>query len=378
MKLLFIASQALYNIGKLILLNNEFRTLLGELLDIGQNIFSSLTDQAGEDLKKTGDAMKDKMNLNESGKEKVDDIAFGDQSVHEPHLIDENATDPTHAGLLDTGDSVHPDILPTNPTHLDRMSQQNNLSGANSSQFQPTPLLLDRPNKMDQYKNAMHNQGQEHKETIMKHVENRKQKVNQTTQENFDEEQQTDLLDRLQNAIGQVQRHPKYQEAIETLIGLVKTWSNRLDHARGKVKEHIQSQDSTEQASYRDQAEMELKTLIEGWAQGRSIDPILESVQTVMNDAKNDPTLRQYYDTALQYVQRLLRDPDYINNENSTEDGQQLIDIGRELMKGKYGEHYQYLSNQVRDYMHLLAEDDISREINDRVTQIHQDLWMDR
>jgi hypothetical protein len=97
-----------------------------------------------------------------------------------------------------------------------------------------------------------------------------------------------------------------------------------------------------------------------------------------MNDAKNDPTLRQYYDTALQYVQRLLRDPDYINNENSTEDGQQLIDIGRELMKGKYGEHYQYLSNQVRDYMHLLAEDDISREINDRVTQIHQDLWMDR
>ncbi|KAI8890438.1 hypothetical protein K501DRAFT_168773, partial [Backusella circina FSU 941] len=367
-------SKALYNIGKLILLNNEFRSLLGELIDIGQNIFSSVTDQVGEDLKQTGDHMKNNMNLNGSGKEKVDEIVMGHQQTHEePHLIDENATDPTHAGLLNTGDSVHPDILPTNRKQL---NQPNNdtLSAVQTSQFQPS---LDSPSRMDQYGNTIQQQAQDHKDTAIHHLRNRKQDFNQTVQENFDDDQQTELLDRLRNAIGQVQRHPDYQEAIVTLIGLVNTWSNRLVRVRENVKEHIQSQDSDEQASYRDRAEMELKALIEGWAQGRSIDPILEGVQVVIEDAKNDEVLRQYYDTALKYVQRLLCDPDYINTEDSTEDGRQLIDIGRDLMKGRYGEHYQYLSNHIRQYMHLLAEDDVSREINGRLTQIHQDLWMD-
>ncbi|KAG1223903.1 hypothetical protein G6F68_020230 [Rhizopus microsporus] len=71
----------------------------------------------------------------------------------------------------------------------------------------------------------------------------------------------------------------------------------------------------------------EFKSLVEAWAQGQSIDPLLNSLQQVMRDARNDPELHDYYGTVMDYVKRMVREPEYASRDESLEEGRRLMDL---------------------------------------------------
>ncbi|KAG1401413.1 hypothetical protein G6F60_006399 [Rhizopus arrhizus] len=446
------ASDALYQIGKLMLVNNEFRSLLGEVIDISQDIFTNMTSKLGDSLKNAGDDLQGDQRSKRSGKDLVDSAldrglsdgrqdtfdhqnhrtldshhrglgnhhalgnnnslgnnhslgnthslgnnhsldnthSLGDQHDHalddqrrlgpgnQSHILDNNAlgshgaldnkrhggsfdnttsnhkslvstdtTDPRHVGLLNTGDSVHPNAIP------------NELS-ANDS-----PLHHDQQDFMGhrQRSDGREEMGNKASDRLNEH----KKDAHQTVQEHVPKEKRDELLHRLQRVLGQIQQHPDYQRAIETLIRLVKSWSNRLSQKTDDMSDR--SDDAV--------SKREFKSLVEAWAQGQSIDPLLNSLQQVMRDARNDPELHDYYGTVMDYVKRMVREPEYASRDESLEEGRRLMDRGQQVLHGNYDDHLNHLSSQSRHYWRLMAEDPVARDISDRVGAIHRDLWMD-
>ncbi|GAA5799252.1 hypothetical protein HPULCUR_004662 [Helicostylum pulchrum] len=435
-------SDALFKIGKLILLNNEFRSLLGELIDISQEIFSSVSTKAGDSLANAGNGLQnDENHPNKSGKHLVDkllDKALDPNrkstdmnpvhashppmhddthrsSIHdqEPRLVSSPQDGPRHQGLLNTGDSVHPNSLPGGfpgansvdggppatqqplidqnrmgiQQHgvVDSLGQQDALHHQQQQPYEQTNIgnpiqqntvdqdnLNSTTNKYQQ-KVESHPLYQKSKNEMYEH----KDYTRKTFKEKLPKEKQDELLNRLRVSLAQVQKHPEYQGAITTLIRLIKVWSARVSQVSGEVKTQSKQGDSTDQVNARERSERELKTIIECWAQGNSIDPLLHGVQDVMHDMQNDDLLRQFYQDVINYVNRLATEPGYVQREESSQEGRQLMDKGNQMIKGRYREHLDYLSTESRKMIRLIAEDETSKELNHRIATIHRDLWMD-
>ncbi|KAL0146113.1 hypothetical protein V8B55DRAFT_1443688 [Mucor lusitanicus] len=419
------ASESMMQIGKLILLNNEFRSVLGELIDISQDIFNSIAGKAGDSLQQAGSGLQDHNNNGgKSGKHFVDsaldkalsksnnnDINNNNNSIaqnhdhtqqqvssyhdREPHLVDAPKDDPRHQGLLNTGDSVHPNAIPGGfPTVNNNTAPGGGILGEHN-QHQQAPQVPSHhtppfdhnvdshtahnmSGQQPQQKYAEQIQNHPKYQQAQQHYNDHKEFAQNTVKEKVPKEKQDELLRRLQNALAEVQQHPEYQDAISTLIRLIQVWSSRLTKVSSGVMNKAKENDKPEQMSYREQSEKELKAIIECWAQGASIDPLLHGVQDVMRDMQNDEHLREYYHTVMRYADRLLREPGYAQKDSSTEEGRKLMDQGNHIIKGRYKEHLNFLSSESRKYMNLMAEDEISKELHARIAKIHRDLWMDK
>ncbi|KAI9254779.1 hypothetical protein EDC94DRAFT_678873 [Helicostylum pulchrum] len=336
-------------------------------------------------------------------------------SIHdqEPRLVSSPQDGPRHQGLLNTGDSIHPNSLPGGfpgansvdggppatqqplidqnrmgiQQHgvVDSLGQQDALHHQQQQPYEQTNIgnpiqqntvdqdnLNSTTNKYQQ-KVESHPLYQKSKNEMYEH----KDYTQKTFKEKLPKEKQDELLNRLRVSLAQVQKHPEYQGAITTLIRLIKVWSARVSQVSGEVKTQSKQGDSTEQVNARERSERELKTIIEYWAQGNSIDPLLHDVQDVMHDMQNDDLLRQFYQDVINYVNRLATEPGYVQREESSQEGRQLMDKGNQMIKGRYRKHLDYLSTESRKMIRLIAEDETSKELNHRIATIHRDLWMD-
>ncbi|KAG1468340.1 hypothetical protein G6F56_003883 [Rhizopus delemar] len=362
------ASDAIWRIGKLILTNNEFRSLLGEVIDISQDIFTHLTSQMGDSLKNAGDNLQQDQTTKRSGRDIVDStldqgLSPASSRKRSSHLLSSDPNDPRHLGLLNTGDSVHPHAMAADsPRRSSVPPMHSNYLGSMGQQGG------DQMNAGHEEIKGQMNVGQEKAKGQMNQ---QKEAARQKFKEKVPDEKQDELIERLQEALAQIQQHPDYQSAIETLIGLVQAWSKRATN----MSQEVQSRATD--SSDRELAEKEFKALIESWAQEQSMDPLLRGVQNVMEDMKQDDELRAYYHDALRYVERLVREPGYATQDESTEEGKRLMDRGHQVLRGNYDDHLQNLTNESRRYMNLMAEDGMSRELGDRFTAIHRDLWLD-
>ena len=390
--------------------------MLGELIDISQDIFNSVAGKAGESLQQAGSGLQDQdnnggksgkhfvdnaldsaLNHNNNNAQPRDHTQSSSSTYHdrEPHLVNASKDDPRHQGLLNTGDSVHPNAIPGGfPTVNNNTAASGGILG--DQQYQQNapqvPSHHTPPFDNDVNSNTAYNTGdqqsqQNYSEQIQNHpkyqkaqdhLNDHKQFAQGTVKENIPKEKQDELLRRLQDALAEVQQHPDYQDAISTLIQLIKVWSSRLTKVSEGVMSKAKENDRPEQMDYRDQSEKELKAIIECWAQGESIDPLLHGVQDVMRDMQNDDQLRDYYHTVMRYADRLLREPGYAQKDQSTDEGKELMDQGNHLIKGRYKEHLNFLSSESRKYMNLMAEDEVSKELHARIAKIHRDLWMDK
>ena len=207
-------------------------------------------------------------------------------------------------------------------------------------------------------------------------------KAQSYAEEKFPSEKQHDVILRLKHVLHQVQEHPDFQQAIDTLITLVSTWSNRLSEVSATTKEAVAkatgvSGDQGEGMPDWNVISQEAKAVLEDWAQGEPLDPIIDCLQTSATDIKNDESLRNYYDQVKSYMTRLLKEPGYVDNDQSTEEGCMLLQRGKELMTGKYHGQWSQLVRKTKKWTRHVANDPIVKEIRACFEKIHRDLWFD-
>ena len=143
------------------------------------------------------------------------------------------------------------------------------------------------------------------------------------------------------------QQHPDYQQAIQTLLDLAEEYGS---HAN-RLAKGGQGTVSDARAALA-QAEGDLKTLIERFANGTSTDDLWESINTIYEDADKDPELKNWFKAMNQYIRRCLQLQGYILDDESTREWNRLYDHGNYLLRNKYRSH----TDRIVDETKFLAD----------------------
>lgn len=78
------------------------------------------------------------------------------------------------------------------------------------------------------------------------------------------------------------------------------------------------------------------------------------------------------------YTQKLLKEPGYLADDQSTNDGKELVNEVRSSALEKYKREVDSIVQESNNIIRAISEDPNSREISQKIKSIHSHLWYDR
>lgn len=122
---------------------------------------------------------------------------------------------------------------------------------------------------------------------------------------------------------------------------------------------------------------IDLKTLLERFANSTSFDDLIDSINAIYRDADKDPELKDWFRSVDRYVRKCLNEPGFIMQDNATEEWNQLSEKGRFLLRERYRDH----TNRVLDEFKFLGEqfdqDAQNKQFAQSVNKLFTDLGND-
>lgn len=186
------------------------------------------------------------------------------------------------------------------------------------------------------------------------------------------QERRDQTIWRLKKMIIECQSHPDYNEAITTLLDLAEQYGGHANSltqgSTGTVKDARSSLA---------QAEADLKTLIERFANGTSSDDLWASVNQIYKDADNDPELKDWFKSVDRYIRRALQEQGYILEPASTTDWNKLYDHGKYLLRDKYKTHTDRILDEIKFFGKQFDEDAQNKQFAQSVNKLFLDLGND-
>ncbi|KXS21551.1 hypothetical protein M427DRAFT_273163 [Gonapodya prolifera JEL478] len=123
-------------------------------------------------------------------------------------------------------------------------------------------------------------------------------------------------------------------------------------------------------------AEFELKSLVEKFANGHSLDPILDQLKEFAQQVSEDFYLRDYLRDLKEFVYQSLENPAYLTTRDYDRRGGQFINRGRSILFEKYRNDTANLVNCIKDFTHELQSDRVTRDFADDVSRITRDMLL--
>ncbi|KAK4051695.1 hypothetical protein OIO90_004645 [Microbotryomycetes sp. JL221] len=193
----------------------------------------------------------------------------------------------------------------------------------------------------------------------------------------FPEERRDRFIYRMKKVIVENQRHRDYQEAIEFFLDRAENY--------GKVTKDASAQGGGKLLDVRNDsafraAEDELRTVLERFANGASMQPIIDAVDQLYKDAEQDEELRNWFRRLDSYVREVLQTPGYIMKEQCDRDGRQLIDDGKrfwDVKNGKYAGHKDNFFDSISTFFTSYADDPLNVQLGNNVKKLTTDLLYD-
>ena len=177
---------------------------------------------------------------------------------------------------------------------------------------------------------------------------------------------------RLKKMVLECQQHPDYNQAITTLLDLAEMYG---DHARNLTTGATGS--ISQGRSSLAQAEADLKTLIERFANATSSDDLWASIKTVYDDAERDPELKEWFKSMNRYVRRCLQEQGYIMEEESNREWNRLYDHGNHLLRDRYRGHTDRIVEEIKFLAKQFDEDPANKKFAKSLTKLFHDLGND-
>ncbi|KAL9544020.1 hypothetical protein MBANPS3_007837 [Mucor bainieri] len=187
----------------------------------------------------------------------------------------------------------------------------------------------------------------------------------------------SEIISKLKEILTTVQKNPEYQEAMSTLMSLFGTWGNRLKTGQMDRRRSSAVPAPEQNEYYRNTAAYEAKTIIEDWAQGKSLDPILQQFTEISGKLKQDDNLKNLMHKIIAYVQKMLQEPGYLSGDESTEEGSKLVDEVRSSALEEYKPQVKSMIQESSGIIKAVSDDPISQKIAEKVKAIHDHLWYD-
>jgi len=364
------ALDGLRTLGTLILSNGQFRKLLSDASIL-------FRDMAGDAAQKAAN----KVNPSEDELNQIDEPAE-DNTWHDvPDLSKDNLKnqakakydeqkpfnrDQAKGALGDATQAAHPSGSrdPTDVADLARRDQQ---QGSNSG--------VDAQKGLQQGADRLHQQAKENvPEETQERARNARDRTNNYMKEKLPKERREQAIYRLKKMIVEIQGHQDYHQAIDTLLRLAEQYT-------GHTKNLAQQSQGTVKGAHKDDslqmAEADLKTLIERFANGTSLDDMFDSINVIYRDADSDPELKGWFSHMNNFIRKCLKEQGYVLQDNSTEEFNKLYDQGEFLLRDRYRNHTDRISDEFKFYIDQFNQDKQNVAFGDAVQKLFLDLGQD-
>jgi len=193
--------------------------------------------------------------------------------------------------------------------------------------------------------------------------------------ERFTVERRQRLVERFRRICEDLSGNEEYHEAIKYLLSAIE----RIGDIAGVSGSRATSE--TTRRMRKDAnllaAERELRRLVEKFANGQSLDPIIDQLEEFAYHIKEDFYLRDFLRDLRDFIYRSLEDPRYVTSRDYDRKGSEIINRGRAILFESYRNDTSNLLNNLRKFSNELQSDNVTREFAEDITRFTKDMFLD-
>ncbi|CAO1631289.1 unnamed protein product [Parajaminaea phylloscopi] len=352
------AGEAFRTIVELFLRNGEVRKLVSDAAVIGRDVFADGAVKAGELARPDEDKLAS-VDQPAPDNEFHDDIpdAFKSKTPEEKEAI-RKQREADKADAKARAAQAAREVNPNDPTN-----EQSQQAVSQKAQEQKEVLLGKIPD--------------EHREKLTEH----KDKTVDYFKEKFPKERREHYIYRLKKVLVECQRHRDWQDSIGYLLTAFENYKGHASDIHSQVENsarNVRGEGNVQSA------ETAFRTLLERFANGRPTQPILDAVDQIYTDVKNDPELRDWFKRLDSFVRRSLLEPGYVMKDDADREARQLRDSGKKFFaategqsQGKYKPHADRIWDELQVFTKGMAEDPLNKKFGENWQGLFKELIYD-
>ncbi|WVO22981.1 uncharacterized protein IAS62_004325 [Cryptococcus decagattii] len=208
---------------------------------------------------------------------------------------------------------------------------------------------------------------EEHRKKAADYIQKSKNFMN----DEFPEERRDQFIYRLKKVVVECQGHKDYQEAMTWLLDTLENYKGHAKHVANKGAESAQTVANDPAVG---DSTIQFRTLLERFANGKSLDNVFSALDQIYTDVQNDSELREWFTTFNDYMHRVLLEPGYILDEDSDREAKELRESGRKFFQDKYKGHQELLFDELQVWLTAFGEDPLNERLGDDIKRFCKDL----
>lgn len=201
-----------------------------------------------------------------------------------------------------------------------------------------------------------------------------KQKANNYLANKMPEERKEQIIWRLKKMVVEIQGHPDYMEAIDTLLNLAETYGG---HANTVAQQGAGTVQDAHGDTALKSAEKDMKLLLERFANGTSSNDLFDALNMIYKDADQDPELKKWFKSVDAYVRKCLKQQGYIMEDAANDEYGRLYDQGNFLLRDRYRNHTDRIVDEAKFLGDQFDKDPQNRRFAESVQKLFNDLGND-
>ncbi|KAL4069133.1 hypothetical protein J3A83DRAFT_4535807 [Scleroderma citrinum] len=194
------------------------------------------------------------------------------------------------------------------------------------------------------------------------------------TEEYFPEERRDQYIYRAKKVIIECQKQEDYQDALKWLLSVAEEYAAHIS----TVAEHGKARgDAFISDPALRQAMLELRELLERFANGKNMDMIFDAADALTDDAKRDEEFRDWIKRLYAFIRKALLEAGYVLGEECDHEGHEIRESGRKFWDEKYRGHIDYVFNAIGNWFSAMAEDPLNKRFGEDWARLTRDLLFD-
>ncbi|TEB21020.1 hypothetical protein FA13DRAFT_1643942 [Coprinellus micaceus] len=195
------------------------------------------------------------------------------------------------------------------------------------------------------------------------------------SEEYFPKERRDQFIFRLKKVVIECQKHADYQESMTWLLDYLGEY---VDHARTTSTNLTSTDPNAVPENHKLKiATLELRTLLERFANNTSMDVIFDAINVLADDTRRDPELHQWFKNVDTYVRRVLLKPGFILQPQSDAEASRLRENGKAFHDDKYKSDFDNLFSSIGSWFKAMGDDPLNQRFGNDWARLTKDLLFD-
>jgi len=121
----------------------------------------------------------------------------------------------------------------------------------------------------------------------------------------------------------------------------------------------------------------EIRVLLERFANGMSLDIIIDAINDLIQDARSDEAFRNWFMRMDSYSRKVLLEPGYVLEQACSNEGIQIRESGRQFYDEKYKTQFDRLFSSISTWFGAIGDDPLNKQFGDDWARLTKDLLFD-